>query len=395
MKLESFPFGKDYIDIILVSILLALIIHQQLQLRTRSSTIIFSYVSLLAFSFFVISGMQSGFGQEKAMADFKNHLMMPLLYFTVYSVVQKPSHIKGIIVLAALVFLAADRTTYGEYGLGLHHDYVAEQRPGGIFGAEGLGANHLGAFMAQYTMVLVGICATQAWDWRTYLFAAAVAGNFYSLLFSFSRGAWVGGVMALGFLSILRARGLFLILLLFGLFWQSLVPESVLQRLEMTTSPPTDDFSQDLDGASENRLQIWAYAYRLFLQSPVIGHGLYSFAFFDGEETWLSTHNQYLSFMAETGLIGLIVFLGLFFCGFRSGWALSMRTEDKFFQGMGLGFCACVIACMINNVFGDRWSYFSLQSLYWVFWALVDKALVLGGGSFRQRPTCGHHTRTA
>ena len=46
-------------------------------------------------------------------------------------------------------------------------------------------------------------------------------------------------------------------------------------------------------------------------------------------------------------------------------------TKDNFFKGLGLGFSACVLAVMVSNFFGDRWSFLQLGSYFWVFLALV------------------------
>ena len=46
-------------------------------------------------------------------------------------------------------------------------------------------------------------------------------------------------------------------------------------------------------------------------------------------------------------------------------------------RGLGLGFVICVIILMINNIFGDRWSYFELSGYLWIFAGLVARLNII------------------
>lgn len=383
MKLAAFPLGKDFIDIVYISIIVSLALRGEFSLKIKNSFPIIAYMLLLTFSFFIVGDRLDGNIVSSQLKDYKNYMLMPLTYFVFYNAVQKLDRLKVLFLIMVLTFIAMGRSSYGEYGLGLHHNFVSEQRPGGVFEADGLGSNHLGAYMAEYTMVLIGICAFAGRRLMygkynlIYLFWFAMVANFYSLLFSFSRGAWFGALTGLVFLGIFKIRKVVVMLIVLVVFWQQLLPNSVVQRLEMTEQPDTYNTTTQLDAASTHRLEIWEHALDVFGQNPVAGSGLYTFQYFDGTQLWLSTHNQYLAFMSETGIMGLSLFLLLFFLAFRSGWRLYKISDDKVLQGLGLGFCACVIAAMVSNIFGDRWTFLSLQALYWVLWALVEKSLVL------------------
>jgi len=77
------------------------------------------------------------------------------------------------------------------------------------------------------------------------------------------------------------------------------------------------------------------------------------------------------------GIPGVLLFLYIFYLGFSSGWKLYQDSEDKFLKGLGLGFAATVVACMVSNLFGDRWTYVELSVFYWVFWALVVQGNII------------------
>ena len=60
-----------------------------------------------------------------------------------------------------------------------------------------------------------------------------------------------------------------------------------------------------------------------------------------------------------------------------SGWSLFLKGTEPFYKGLGLGFIGCTVAMIVNNVFGDRWSYFTLGGYFWILWGLVDRSLLL------------------
>ena len=70
------------------------------------------------------------------------------------------------------------------------------------------------------------------------------------------------------------------------------------------------------------RLTFWNYAWGLFLKHPLTGSGLHTMPKISvnqdyqitgvNQGKWMDAHQTYLQFLAETGLIGLIAFLGLF-----------------------------------------------------------------------------------
>lgn len=380
MRLAEYPFGKDFIDIIYVCLLFGMVAKGEFFLNARRSMAILFYIIMLSFSFFIVGDRFGSPIVAKHLADYKNYIMIPIGYFFAYNILRTKDSIKLATVILVLTFIAMNRSTYGEYGLGLHSNFVSEQRPGGVFGADGLGSNHLGAFMAQYTMILIGICGYVGrrlllWGKNVvYLFWFAIIANFYSLIFSFSRGAWLGGLVGLLFLGLVKTRKIIVLILLIPLFGQYVLPESVYQRIEMTEREGVVT-EERYDDATLHRMAIWKHSIKVFEEYPVVGVGLYNFRFFEGDQLWTSTHNQFLAFLCETGMLGFSLYLLLYLLAFKSGWYLTKVSEDNFFKGLGLGFCGCVIASMVANIFGDRWTFFSLQSLYFVFWAMVERAI--------------------
>ena len=81
--------------------------------------------------------------------------------------------------------------------------------------------------------------------------------------------------------------------------------------------------------------------------------------------------------MSEQGIIGLILLLFIFLLALRSGQKLFKTAITPFHKGLGFGFLGCVVAFIITNMFGDRWSYFVLGDYFWIIWGLVDRGIFI------------------
>jgi hypothetical protein len=65
----------------------------------------------------------------------------------------------------------------------------------------------------------------------------------------------------------------------------------------------------------------------------------------------------------------------------RSGQKLFRTAITPFQKGLGFGFLGCVVAFIITNMFGDRWSYFVLGDYFWIIWGLVDRGILIAEAS--------------
>ncbi len=101
--------------------------------------------------------------------------------------------------------------------------------------------------------------------------------------------------------------------------------------------------------ASLNRIEAWRGAWMIFLQHPVTGTGLDTFAThfpavrsFATDKVWTHAHNDFLQFLSETGLIGAALAVWVLAAGAKEGWKNVQRTMGTSTGAMliGLG-CAC------------------------------------------------------
>ena len=185
---------------------------------------------------------------------------------------------------------------------------------------------------------LAGVCL---------LFVALAAGVLVSERARWIRFAALAGIVLLPFLIILtQSRGAFVALLAFALIalkgqWRRgrilllaagvgavvyfAAPDEVWERLGTIQKVATQEGGAATvadEGSAEQRLEIWKVARAIIADHPVTGVGLGAYAeehyhyalkpiFNPTAQGKRDTHSTYLKIFAETGVIGLVVFLGL------------------------------------------------------------------------------------
>jgi len=272
--------------------------------------------------------------------------------------------------MATMILLIATRE-FRNFGEGASFSY--DRRSEGPFWIVGLGANHFGAFMAHYGSLLLGLFLVDKHKYRKWLYLAAAVMSVHPLFFAYSRGAYAAALVALMAFGFIKKPVLLVLVATLIFTWQVVLPTTVVERIAMTETA-----SGEIEESAALRFGVWQHALGLFQENSLFGVGFNGFGFTLPEGSRLTdTHNFYLKTAAEQGMVGLTLLAVTLWFALSSGWRLYRRGESDFHRGLGLGFVGCVIAVAVSNVFGDRWSYFTLGAYFWVAWGLVDRALKL------------------
>ncbi|MBI3671320.1 O-antigen ligase family protein [Candidatus Azambacteria bacterium] len=157
-------------------------------------------------------------------------------------------------------------------------------------------------------------------DKSSYLFKIFIM--LLALLFTFSRGAYVGFLSSFAVMFVLYfwyfnvgfnkkfLTALFVAALaLFFVFSNSVFGERLISSFSLA------------DISNSGRIQIWKTSFDVFLDSPVFGAGLGSLpVFFDptaSVKSPINAHNTYLDILSELGAIGFLFFAGIFAYSFK------------------------------------------------------------------------------
>lgn len=372
-KLFDFPGGKDVLDFLVLSILLGIMIQGKGFAKSRNSLfimilILVSYLSLWNSSLRYSLPLPIS-TSNYLLEGWKDYARMVILYFLALNVLKYEKEQENLIMIISFVILIMAIRSYRNFDGGASFSY--DKRDSGPFWPVGLGANHYGAFLAYYGSFLAGLGFFIKDKKKKYLYILSSLISIPALLFTYSRGAYLAILASISFFS-MKKRILLIIILAILFSWQSILPVSVVDRITMT-----HDSSGKLEDSAGHRVILWKYAVDLFNESPIFGVGYKGFSINMPPGELKDTHNYYMLMICEQGLVGIILFVITLLKAFNSGWSLFRIGQSDFSKGLGFGFMGCVITCIVANIFGDRWSYFTLGGYFWILWGLVDRSLLI------------------
>jgi O-antigen ligase len=374
-KLHSYPYGKDFMDILFVAVLLGIIIQKKGFEKTSTTSIIILFIVVSYLSLWN-SSMRFSLPlpvtpSNELFVDWKNYAQMIFLYFLVLNVVKDEDQQKALVVIMSVVVLFISIRSYRNFTGGDAFSY--DRRYGGPFEAIGLGANHLGAFISYTSAVFLGLFFYDNDKRRKWLYLSTVLFSIHPLFFAYSRGAYLASLGVLAFYAIVKKRSLLILVAAILLAWQTLLPASVIDRIMMTETA-----EGELEASAASRLVLWEQAKDAFKLNPVFGVGFGGFRFFVPKgQAITDPHNFYFKTLSEQGIIGFVFLILILLMGFNSGWRLFRSGKTPFYKGLGFGFMGCIVSYVIKNLTGDSWSFFAVNGYFWIFWALVDRGILL------------------
>ncbi|MGH9775407.1 MAG: O-antigen ligase family protein [Candidatus Acidiferrales bacterium] len=373
-KLFDFPMGNKLIDIILISVIIGLLLNGRSIIPKTSvnrpilALAVVFYAALWHGSFYLNRAMPLSIDDPRV-SDFKNYMVMPLLFLVVVATIRELKQIYVVVSVSVLsTILVYVSYLLSMRGRDLSH-FSYSTRDAGVLGYAG--ENGFAAYVAQMVVLLFALYAFQKNKSLRLILLGLNALGIYCLLFSYSRGAYLAFALGLGFMALFRERKILVGLLVVVLGWQIFLPTAASERIAMTYNKDTG-----LESSAQERVQLWEDAWQLFVGHPVFGIGLETYEYMDRVSAeghgWLhDTHDYYLKVLAETGLVGLFIFLWLLFCILREGWRLFCEAEEPFLKSLGLGFTALMVCAIVLNLFGDRWTYIQVDGILWALLGCV------------------------
>jgi len=377
-KILDLPLGPQFLDILLLGTLLGLLIKGKPIIAKSNLNkylllfTIFCYLSLWSGSYFINAPLPTWF-RDPRFGAWKNYVEMFLLALVVANIIKDKKQVRVLLLLMCFSLLLVNRSYFSTIsGRDLSH-FSYQVRDAGPMGYAGV--NGLAAFEAMAISFMLGMYAFSKHKLQKVALLAIVATCGYCLLFSFSRGGYLGAIVGLVTVGLFKSRWLLVAAAMLFLSWQVLLPTAVQERIAMTTGAAHE--GQQFDSSAQERIVLWEDAMNLFKMNPVTGSGFETYRYMGRVHGYLDTHNYYVKVLAETGILGLLLYVVLLWKLMRTGWSLFFRAEDPFWRGIGLGFIALLTSTLIMNFFGDRWTYQQVDGYLWVILGCVIRGLMV------------------
>jgi O-antigen ligase len=375
-RLMDMPLGNKLIDLLLLGVILGALFKGEFKIEKSPMNKllilfgIFCYVELWRGAFYLNGDLPLAFSDPR-FSNWKNYMVMFILFFVTVNVIKDVKQIKILILLMCLSVLAVDK---GFYGLMSSRDlshFSYEVRDGGPLGYAG--ENGIAVFEAEFMLFLLGLAAFEKRKGLKLAMWALVAFSSYCLLFSFSREAYAGILVGLVLLGLLKQRWILVAVAVFLFTWQTVVPTAVKERVQMTYNKD----EQVLDESAQDRVALWNDAMAMFRKNPILGEGFDTYKYQHRVSIYTDTHNYFLKVMVETGVVGLLFFLFLLAKAGRQGVRLWRSAQDTFLQSLGLAFALMMACVFVVNFFGDRWLYIEVNGFLWVLLACVVRGQMI------------------
>jgi O-antigen ligase len=299
----------------------------------------------------------------------KDYMLIPLIFVAAGLVVEDRKAVRTVVILTAVSLLAIDRSSLFESLSRTWTSFDEDKRSGGPLG---YGSNQTAAFLAQFCMFFWGLAQFIKRIKLKLVSYGIVAITVATIMYTFSRGAYLAILLSVLLLGILKDRKLLLVMGVFLLTWQTVVPTAVRERVNMTESS-----NGQLEQSAEERVKLWQEAESSILRSPLVGAGFATYMYGEHVDNLKDTHNWYIKVMVETGIIGLIMALLLLQQLLTLSYRLYKRATDPLYRGLGLGLLLATCASIVANFFGDRWTYLEITGLLWMLAGAAVRASYL------------------
>ncbi len=240
--------------------------------------------------------------------------------------------------------------------------------------------NHFGGWLSMVLPITVSLFlfGIKRPKWLRIGFGLLSVLLFICLVLAGSRGAWLGFVGALLLImGILKSKKLFLITLICILIMPFTVSGKFGERV-------TSIFNINNEGPNIARITLWKETLVMIKDRPLLGRGVNTFmsnwSKYGVGKTWghpYYPHNCYLHMVAETGLIGLAMFMWIIIMLFKSTInflkKIKLKTEeDSFYQAVGLGLLGGITACLIHSFVDNNLYVVLLATFFWILLGLVN-----------------------
>lgn len=376
-RLQDFPLGEKFVDIILLGVILGLVVRGQGWFPPKAPFnkflavfALFYYFSLWRGAFYLGSALPIWYTDPR-FSEWKNYMIMPVICLVVANAFKDTRQMKLLILLMCCSVLLLNRSYYNTVGQRDLSHYSDTLRYAGALGYAG--ENGFAAFETQFSLFLLGIYAFARNKLAKLGILVVVLFSAYCLALSFSRGGYVGMLVGLIFLGIHKERKLLLVPLALLIWWQAFVPAAVQERILMTYQKDEIE-GEELDPSAADRLALWQDAMIAVSQSPILGTGFETYKYLGRLGAYRDTHNYYVKVLFETGILGLPLFLWFLSKAFRLGQDLFRSGQDPFLRSMGLGFAGLIVGAIVLNLFGDRWTYLQVNGYLWALLGCVIRA---------------------
>jgi putative inorganic carbon (hco3(-)) transporter len=249
-----------------------------------------------------------------------------------------------------------------------------------------INANDFGSYVIMFMPLLLSMAIWKKLILRYRVIIISVfLMSLFCLIFSYSRGSWLGFLVGILFFGFVKSKKLFLCFIVILIAGSFFLPERAKTRIKEIDS---------LEQVTANhRITLWKEALSIIEDWPVLGTGLNTYTMVAPHykihpQGGIYPHNSYLHMAAEIGLVGLGAFLWFIWTVFYRGFGLAVRrahgtssdisssvaslmTGSTLTPVLLLGLMAGILGFLVNAFFDTTLFALRLIALLWVMMGVL------------------------
>ncbi|MBQ7793180.1 MAG: O-antigen ligase family protein [Clostridia bacterium] len=214
-------------------------------------------------------------------------------------------------------------------------------------------------------------CEKTAW-------LAVFGVTFLCLLYTWSRGAWVGVMLGVAVFLLIRDRRWIVLCILAVLAMPFVLPPSILNRLL--------SIGNTGDSSTAYRVSVWIASARMAFDFWMSGVGYGSDAFanvyssyaLNGAGYALHAHNFYIQLVADVGIGGLLVYIAIAMTAYRE---IATVKNDRFIKTVSLALAGVLAGYLFQGVAESMWYNMRMSLMFWIVMAFIVSGAKIDRGS--------------
>lgn len=354
-----------------VTTLILAVIHRKMHEGVLRLPVDRVTVSLLAFWVVIYLTTLTSFYPSATIDAGENFAKTLVFYYLIVTLIDTRPKLNAFIVLYVLLIGKVCFDAYTGYQSGAFTHTMGMDR---MTGATSVGGdpNSLATTIA----VSVPFVVATALVFKQFFFRIPLLGMAAGMLMILgitgSRGGFLAAIgVVLGGFAFSRNKIMtaFIIVLLAVVFWVTLPGQYQSRYLTLTD---VDDLNQ----TSTGRWDVWKVGIQMFINRPLLGIGIGAFptahgsgAFGGGK--WIQPHNFMVQLAAESGVVGIVVWLGFFFRyvlrNIKSLRQIGLKDPSKrWAYTYATSFAVSIIALWVAGMFGHnlfRFNWYVIAAL--------------------------------
>ena len=221
--------------------------------------------------------------------------------------------------------------------------------------------NVYGEYLILVIPIAVGLMWTEKGFWKKLFLLGIVGITTLAMVLTFSRGCWLGILFALALLAIMIDRRFILLGIVALLAMPFVLPLTIINRFMSI-----GDMS---DSSTSYRVYIWMGTLAMLKDYWFCGVGLgetsyntiYPLYSYNNIEAPHS-HNLYLQFVSQFGIIGLITFLGMVYNFYKDTTIKMLKKKDILLAGIVAG----MTGFFLEGMFDYTWYNYRVILIFWM-----------------------------